>query len=479
MTRNSKTVLICVLWLFLLAIVVLTFAQEAAGKSVRSRSGVVVSLSDIHFNPFFDPKLIASLARSDYSKWQAIFEESTVSGYAPRGADSNYILLRSALDNVYRVTPHPDFIVISGDFLAHDFQEKFASFSGSSNPEALRSFINKTIAFMTSLIANRFPGTAVYPVLGNNDADCGDYQLEPDGPFLRDTLATWKVWFQDRTSLRDFARTFPARGSYSVLIREHPQHRIIVLNTTLFSINYRNTCGKRSDDPAGHEIKWLGAELRKAADRKQKIWLVYHIPPGIDVYATLARQQNNPADRPVVPLWQPTYNEQFITLLQRYSATIVGSFAGHLHMDTFELLQSRFNRPISFVHVTPAISPVYGNNPAFEVSVYDRRTFDVTDYTTYFLDLDSPEAKTNVPITWRREYSFKDAYGQRKFGASALNEVHNLMPNDQHGVLTKYEEYYDSSNPAVSVVNQNTWRAFWCGMTNLTVSAYANCMRMN
>jgi hypothetical protein len=146
-------------------------------------------------------------------------------------------------------------------------------------------------------------------------------------------------------------------------------------------------------------------------------------------------------------------------------------------MDTFELLQSESNRPLSFVHVTPAISPVYRNNPAFELMRYDRRTFDVTDYTAYFLDLDSAEANTNAAVTWQLEYSFTDAYAERKFGAAALHQVHDLMPGNHGGTLTKYEQYYDSSNPGLSVVNENTWRAFWCGMTNLTVGTYTNCMR--
>ena len=475
MNPKSKRPCAIIIWALLFSTGISTSARESTAIGKR-RTAIVISLSDIHFNPFFDPSLVKSLVGSNYTEWQAIFEHSKVVGYGPRGADSNYVLLKSAIDNIHNIAPAADFIIIPGDFLAHDFDGKFATFSGTSDQKALRPFINKTIAFITSLIANRFPGTQVYPVIGNNDSDCGDYQLQPNGQFLRETAKTWKVWFKGRLSSHAFTETFPARGSYSVLIQNQPRHRIIVLNTTLFSTNYRNTCGKKSDDSGDDEIKWLEAELQKAAERREKVWLVYHIPPGIDVYSTLALQGSRPGEQTIIPLWQPSYNERFISLLNKYASTIVGSFAGHLHMDTFEVFHSEDNRSLSFVHVTPAISPVYGNNPAFELMRYDRRTFDVTDYTNYFLDLDSPDAKTNVPITWRKEYSFTEAYGQRKFGATALIDVHNLMPDIQSRVLDKYEQYYDSSNPALSVVNQNTWLAYWCGMTNLTVRAYTNCM---
>jgi predicted MPP superfamily phosphohydrolase len=95
-----------------------------------SNSGIVVSLSDIHVNPFYDPSLINALIESDYTESQSIFAHSRIEGYGTHRAGSNYILLNSALQNIYLRTPRPDFIIISGDFLSHDFQETFAKLSG-------------------------------------------------------------------------------------------------------------------------------------------------------------------------------------------------------------------------------------------------------------------------------------------------------------------------------------------------------------
>lgn len=41
--------------------------------------------------------------------------------------------------------------------------------------------------------------------------------------------------------------------------------------------------------------------------------------------------------------------------------TILGSFAGHTHQDEFRLAVR------DFIHITPSVSRVFGNNPAFEI----------------------------------------------------------------------------------------------------------------
>jgi sphingomyelin phosphodiesterase acid-like 3 len=455
-------------------------ASAVFGEPERrvASTGIVVSLSDIHFNPFYDPSLINSLIESDYTKWQSIFSHSTIQGYGTHNADSNYNLLDSALQNIYLLAPHPDFIIISGDFLAHDFQETYEKLSGSSDLKAIDSFIDKTIAFVTRMIARRFPNTSVYPALGNNDSYCGDYRIEPSGQFLRATAKTWKGLLKNKSNSASFVRTFPRSGSYSIIATSNRSHRLIVLNNTFFSINYQNACGDQTADPGSAEIKWLEAELQKAAPAREKVWLVYHIPPGIDVFSTLLRQKAASADQTpqVIPFWQPAYNQKFINLVTQYSSTIVGSFAGHMHMDTFELIQSANQNAVSFVHITPAISPLFGNNPAFELFSYNRQSFALRDYTAYYLDLSSPAAQTNTPVKWQKEYSFIESYGQPIFGSSTLQAVHNGMPANQSGYLTRYETYHNVSNRDSPVVGPNNWRAYWCGITNLTETQYRSCV---
>lgn len=470
--RNPKlrmSVLVVFCGLFLTPAFSLTHARPARHPS---GAGLVVSISDIHFNPFYDPKLVTSLIQSDYAKWQAIFSRSLVAGYGSHSADTNYNLFKSALENIYLRAPRPDFIIISGDFLAHDFQETYAKQAGSSDPQAVDSFIDKTIAFVTLMITRRFPNTPVYPALGNNDSYCGDYQVEPGGEFLRATAQTWRGLLHSVSNASVFLRTFPVSGSYSVIAPHNKTHRIIVLNTTFFSSNYKNRCGDPKTEPGNDEMKWLGTELQKAAAAKERVWLVYHIPVGIDVFASV---KNSSAGQ-VVLLWQPAYNQQFIDLVTQNSNMIVAAFAGHIHMDSFQLIQPTNKASTSFVHITPAISPLFGNNPAFDVFTYNRGSAALKDYSAYYFDLSSPASQKNAPVKWRKEYSFAQAFGQPAFSASALQAIYGLMPADRNGDLTKYETYFNVSNTASPGIDGNNWRAYWCGIRNLTVPEYLGCI---
>jgi sphingomyelin phosphodiesterase acid-like 3 len=450
------------------------FSTTLASNASQSPStplispGQVVSISDIHFNPFSDLTLVNSLIQADYTKWQGIFSGSKVSGYGTHKDDTNYVLFNSALDNIYQRAPHPDFIIISGDFLEHDFQDDFAAASPKSSPQVAAAFIDKTVAFVTWMITKQFPSTPVYPSLGNNDSDCGDYWLEPGGAFLKNTAATWKTLLNNKANVDSFMQTFPALGSYSVVAPFSKNHRVIVLNTTFFSANYQNKCGDPTAQPGKAEMKWLEGELQKAEAAKQKIWLLYHIPPGVDVYNNV--QKNLPA----ATFWRTDYNQQFIDLLAQYAKVIVSSFAGHIHMDSFELVRASNNTPASLVHITPAFSPLFYNNPGFEVLSYDRLSAGLNDYTVYYFNLASPNAKKNAPVTWDKEYTFSEAYGQKAITVSSMAALYDALPANVHKVPTKFEIYYNVNNPPG--IPPPGWRSYWCGISYLTVADYQKCV---
>src|SRR6266545_50497 len=77
-----------------------------------------LSISDIHFNPFADPALVAKLEAADVSQWDAILASSTMTTFSAYGSDVNDPLLRSALAEMQKQLPSPAFVLISGDFLA-------------------------------------------------------------------------------------------------------------------------------------------------------------------------------------------------------------------------------------------------------------------------------------------------------------------------------------------------------------------------
>jgi sphingomyelin phosphodiesterase acid-like 3 len=432
--------------------------------------GVILSLADFHFDPLFDPKLFQALVQSAPSEWTRIFDGSQVSGYGQYGKDSNYKLLVSALQHAALAAPKADFILLAGDWLAHDLSETYYQHAGNRNPRGLYEFIDKTMAFLTQRIRDEFPDVPIYPALGNVDSYCGDYQLQPKGEFLRRTADTWKVFFHNRDNQRAFMETFPTGGYYAVSASGAPNHRIVVLNTVFFAPDYRNQCGNPKDDPAGDQLRWLAAELKDAAAKGDKVWLLYHIPPGIDAYNTVMATGGSTVEK-VIPLWQAGHQESFLKLLNQYRSTILFTLTGHSHTDEFRLPPDLgTGRPATFLLVTPAISPIFENNPGLQVLSYDRRTFSLLDYTTHRLDL-----AAGPSTDWKEGYRFSRTYRLFPVTGGSLETLSWSLRKEAQTRAT-YMRHYNVGNTASPQITDQTWPVFWCVIGHLTVAAFQTCV---
>jgi hypothetical protein len=82
-------------------------------------------MSDLHFDPMANPKLVDRLSSAEPEEWSDIFESSDNKTPARYGADSNWALLHSALWQTTQTLPSPAFVVLPGDFLAHNFRRQF------------------------------------------------------------------------------------------------------------------------------------------------------------------------------------------------------------------------------------------------------------------------------------------------------------------------------------------------------------------
>jgi sphingomyelin phosphodiesterase acid-like 3 len=75
-------------------------------------------MSDLHFDPMADPKLVDRLAAAEPELWAGVLDSSGNQSLGQYGRDTNWPLLRSALGQMAETLPHPAFALISGDFLA-------------------------------------------------------------------------------------------------------------------------------------------------------------------------------------------------------------------------------------------------------------------------------------------------------------------------------------------------------------------------
>jgi len=442
-----------IILLLVIGIIQALFAQEKHGN--------IICASDIHFNPYYDSTLVSKLVTSPYRQWAAIFATSAIQQPNTYNSDANFPLLKSVLAAMKKQNPSPAFMVITGDFLCHNFQSNFKRYAPAYS-DSLKSFTDKTIRFMAMLFNQYFPKTVVLPVLGNNDSYCGDYMVEADGAFLNMFAKAWAPLQRNHNTMMDkvFVNNFSKGGYYTYALRDGSGGKLMMLNTVFFSAKYTN-CGTPTGNPASEELGWISRTLKQCAQRKSKVWIAFHIPPGIDVNSTLYNKK-------ITTMWANSCNTAFINLLTQYAPVIRAGLSGHTHMDDFRLLYNSAGTPISFFHIVPAVSPLFGNNPGFQCMNYNKTTFTLTDIQTHYLDVSKPG------IPWALEYDYDKTYGITGINPLSLDAVRKKIAANP-AYLNHYINFYNVNNPAASGINQQNWKSYWCGTGSLTKADFISC----
>lgn len=443
----------------------------AARTADSAVAGRFLLLSDVHFDPMADPALVDRLAAARPVDWPAIFDSSADKSLGRYGADTNWRLLHSALAQMDTALAHPAFVLITGDFLAHHFRAQFNAAARAHSDAAFRIFVDSTMRFLALEIEAAFPNTPILPALGNNDEICGDFQLQPDGPFLADMLPVMRGLVGDRAK-GDLGRDWTSYGNYSATVPGLPGVRLIFANTVLFSRRYRNACSAPGGaDPGQATLAWLAAQLASAERAHQRVWLVYHVPPGIDGYATW--RQGSCPDK-IVPMWDQRYAQPFNDLSQRYGDTIAASFAGHTHMDDFRLVGGGSGY-FGFVLITPALSPIFGQNPSFRTVTFDRAG-GILDETTFGVT-NLGEAGATIPARWRVEYTFSREWQLPQVDLISLERLYAMIttvPEDRalwHTLFPVSSPVYWTQNPG----GADETRAYDCATGHVSVADYRQC----
>ncbi len=451
-------------FLFLATFNASTYADLTAANTEK-----FISVADIHFNPFAECKLspkpcdlINKLRLADYRGWDAIFAKEGPASFAKIGNDTNYPLFKSALAKLHdiREKEQARFVLVLGDSLAHQFHSQYVMYSHDTSTAGYQTFIKKTLQFMTYQLHEALPNIDIYPLVGNNDSYSGDYNSVPNGSFYRDTAQIWATTIFDQANKNNLLNTFPTGGYYSISLPGN-HHRILMLNSVLFSTNSK---GQNIDKAAKQELSWLHAELIRAKKENARVIIAFHIPVGIDVYKTLKSGLTT-----ISEFWKPQYSDTFKRELKTFSPIIAEILPAHIHMDAFQFITVNDDTalPINF---TPAISPIYGNNPGFKVFSYNAESLKFNDYSTYYLPLS--EKKNN---TWLKEYSFNQIYQPNCKNCDLLTGMLQLAKNNSEA--NYYKQFYAVSNNTQSISFNNAWIPYyWCNLREITLAGYKSCI---
>lgn len=464
-------------------IVLCTCHVSSAGAAASPSANTFLIVSDIHFNPMSDASLVGDLAAAAPTQWESILARSRNTSFSQYGEDTNWWLLRSSLDEMQTTLPHPGLIMVTGDLLAHEFPQTYLKTAHDTNQESYRKFVLKTVEFLALELHKRFPDTKILLTPGNNDEDCGDYSIEAGGSFLRDTadLARRLAHADD-----EFASSWETLGSYDI---PHPTLRgvrIISFNSVFFSDKYHAAkfsegCDRIDSTAATDLFTWLESRLSKAQQNHEKVWLMFHIPPGIDGYSTIRQYQtllksvappmtDKLCASAVVRMWAPTWTSQFESLLKKYEGTVMVGFAGHTHTDDFRLINSSGAKP-AFVLINPPISPIYRQNPAFRVVSF-ANDGSLHDQTVYYLtNLEFAGSKTRGE--WKKEYTFSQEWKMRQLDAASLAALYDNIKTEQ-GLRDEWLKLYNISS-AGAYLPANSAPGLYCAIAGLDRETYSNC----
>lgn len=420
-------------------------------------------LSDVHFDPFAKPELVPALQELPASQWNDFMSrawsgEDSLGDY---GQETGYLLWESGLMAMRLAVPSPAAIVFTGDFLRHDFSDYYWHYAQNPSDEDRLRFIVKTVAFFAHRLQSYFPGVPVFFTLGNNDAGCGDYRITPGQYFLTHSAATyWSLLNGLAGGQESFSATFALGGWYAL---DWGDLRLISLNTVYYSPKWQAGCGAElTGDPAETQMSWLEAELAQARSRGRPVWLVLHIPPGVDVYATMRYWQGGEL-QDVTMMWREPYNSRFLALMDDYHDVLAACFAGHTHMDDWRLPSAEAG-----LMNTPALNCLYGNNPGFVVLTCRRGDYLPVARATWRIDM--TQGAVSRQVAWGRSYSFTRTYGVSDLTASSLARAHQALREDS-ALAALYRRHYIGGHMS-SAFPQEQLKAYWCGQAYLTEEDY-------
>jgi sphingomyelin phosphodiesterase acid-like 3 len=482
---------------------VLLFAGAALAQSAPTASSGVgqskatipaLLVSDIHFEPFWDPARAAQLAAAPASQWTAIlaaapspdreqrFQALQESCHA-RGADTSFALYESSLKAMRGHAAGVGFVTVSGDLISHAFQCKYDALFPQSTPEAFRTFVEKALDYVVGELYSSFPGVPVFVALGNNDSDCGDYRLDAHSQFLE--ASGREVTKDFPASERPRAQeSFAAGGYYSVSLPAPIKNaRLLVLNDIFMAAGFQTCAGKADSSAAEAQLAWLRQQLEEARAHKQKVWVMGHIPPGVDLHATVSRMVGVCSGQPPKMFLS---SEKLANLLAGYGDVVELAIFAHTHMDEMRLLKPESGGGNSSsangveaksaqgvtVKMVPSISPINGNNPSFTLAQVDPATAALVDYKVF-----TASNQTGADEVWKEEYDFARSFHEAVFSSSSVSELIRGFAADPGAKTEASQDYIeDFSVGYLSPVLQAFWPQYVCTLSNVSAQAFKACV---
>lgn len=361
-------------------------ANPVRAQPLPPRAPFILHLSDVHLNTSSQTTTYGQ--DTGLGLWQA---------------------LKAKLQTVIDSKTPPAFVIFTGDLPAH-YE------CGAVNcylPPGQRTSHNANMAVLLddlrALVAKK--QIPLFFIPGNNDGLAGDYfsfadarqntalQLVPEARNPYPALNTAARCGEPPCLL---AAPHPKMGYYSA--RPIQGLRLIGLNTIIWGATYWPVDGVSQKEAGNTQMLWFAEQLQQAAAAGEKVYVLMHIPPGVDAYAA-SHGSKTPLMWASLPAAGMTWQDQFLGLINHHSANVAGLFYGHTHMDELRLLYDRTGTKVLEVAISsPGVTPLDFNNPGFKSVFFDPKTKEVIDFITSYT--------TPTATSWgEASYQFSKVYG--------------------------------------------------------------------
>lgn len=355
---------------------------EEGGKAPKKQ--YFLWISDFHMDPLYGKAPAGGKLGQDC--WTEVSETSQNS-YGTVGCDPPPSLVQSAMAAAKElIGSEAEFVVNTGDFSRH----------GMENLQDPSKDVVGIIGAVSGMIKAKFPTVPLlFGTLGNDDNPENYYTNIttnlPSNPWFSEVGRT----FVGKKVMDPSAESTYRYGGYHA--REMGGLRFLAIATVMYSHKHIPKDQNVEDDPFG-QFAWLREELQKAADAGVKVWIVGHVPPGIETFGYSA-------------MWQDKFLKQYLDIVQDevLGSAIAAQLFGHVHKEEFRVLPKTpaGGGPIL---LSASVSPVYYNNPSFRLVEYSPWTGRLLTYRTYWAEMTTGSA----PLSWKLGYDMATEYSTFK-----------------------------------------------------------------
>jgi sphingomyelin phosphodiesterase acid-like 3 len=451
-----------------LVLVWLMAAMCAVGQDAK-----VMMLSDLHFDPLHDPAKAERLAAAPVEEWDGILKEPDSPGQADsfaalqkechaRGADPDYTLLTDSLNAAKARAAGAAFVTVTGDLLVHAIDCRYDKLLKDKDKSGYAAFAEKTAVYVMRSVEAAFPGVPVYIAGGNNDSACGDYRMDSPDQYLQATSAVEMAGLHNAAEAKRAAAGYDKDGDFAVMVPGLKKTRLLVLDDIYLAANYSDCAGQENKAGAEAELAWLDHELSEVKAKGEQAWVIGHIPPGVNVYSTLAKGKDV-CDGGKVKLLLSS--DGLAETLVKHADVVRLALFAHTHFDEVRLLGGKV--PLKMV---PSVSPINGNRPTFTVAEVNAKTATLDGYTVY-----EASNATGVGTAWPKEYSYRETYGEKDFSGASVVDLVGKLQGDPVGLKAESRTYENFFAPGMPPVLGLVWPKYACALTNTTEETYKSC----